>query len=86
MCQTSLRECFSRPVRWQQSPKEGATVIKIRAVGDAQRTLYSHVTSSTVRCALVLWEKLSALSFSSLQVRGAGLAVPCRRVPFSWHW
>lgn len=68
MCQTSLGECFSRSVRWQQSPKEGSTVIKIRAVGDTQRTLYSHATSSTVRCALVLCEKSPALSFSSLQV------------------
>lgn len=98
MCQTSLGECFSRAVRWQQSPKEGSTVIKIRAVGDEQRTLYSHATSSTVRCALVLCEKSPALSFSSLQVvssqarcslqEGALLLalVKARNLPSSWNF
>lgn len=98
MCQTSLGECFSRAVRWQQSPKEGSTVIKIRAVGDVQRTLYSHATSSTVKGALVLCEMSPALSFSSLQVvssqarcslqEGALLLalVKARNLPSSWNF
>lgn len=66
MCQTSLGECFSRAVRWQQSPEEGLMLIKIRLEEEehAEDALFTHHlehSSRQLSLALVSEEQGSLL-------------------------